>query len=369
MNMLNSFLNFFKNKAAVGKSSLSPNQYSAHKLSRVMKSLEFQSELMNKGTHQLKSRNVAALRGYRVSLRKIKIPNAFVAGHRDNVALWWTDEEVIKKDIPENIPANSPNLILLNEKVEPLTLLNGTKIKLVRQVVFDIKDQKRAKNFWVLNEEEKRIKFTSIPKKLLPLHGISLVEIKRENPVILTEGGNPAAYLRDNNFIAVGTLTGALVAPSDIALQPLLKAQTIYLWPDNDRVGAQHMNKTAFRLNSMGAKDIRIVKWIDGPRKGDAADFSENVDEIKKLLADATRWSRDIPISSNGVVQLKVTKTDVGLRLKPGSKTPPARLSSVPKSTFVESLEKMIRKIEGGHQLSETEKELLSLLNDSQVNN
>jgi putative DNA primase/helicase len=88
----------------------------------------------------------------------------------------------------------------------------------------------------------------------------------------MAEGQKAQEALAGIDIQAVGTVTGAANIPGDEALKPLI-SKIVYLWPDNDADGRNHMHKIAARLASMGCQRLYMVKWDDGPPKGDAADY------------------------------------------------------------------------------------------------
>ena len=125
----------------------------------------------------------------------------------------------------------------------------------------------------------------------------------------------------------VGTLTGALHTPSREALEPLRAFPTIYLWPDNDSIGVRHMERIAQRLHTLGAKNIKVIRWA-GPRKGDAADFQEGEVGVRALMKDARVWKADSKLRNRGQLSLRSTRVPVSLELPLGVRAP--RLSIEP---------------------------------------
>lgn len=103
----------------------------------------------------------------------------------------------------------------------------------------------------------------------LPLYG----EIGTDPtvPIIFCEGEKAAQALIDMGAVAVATVTGADKTPSDSVLS-ILHGRDVWLWPDNDVVGRQHMEKIAVRLKDK-ATVVKWVDWKDAPAKGDAADY------------------------------------------------------------------------------------------------
>jgi hypothetical protein len=87
--------------------------------------------------------------------------------------------------------------------------------------------------------------------KRLPLYGVEqLTKVPPDHPVVLTEGEKKRDVLVARGFVAVATVTGASTIPDDDSLRPLVGRQ-VYLWPDNDEPGREHMQKIAARLRDM----------------------------------------------------------------------------------------------------------------------
>src|SRR5690606_5258289 len=92
---------------------------------------------------------------------------------------------------------------------------------------------------------------------------------------------------------AVGTVTGASATPGDAALRPLI-GRTVYVWPDADDAGREHMRRVAERLRALGAREVRWVEWPDAPDGGDAADYvarGATTEDVRRLMAAATVWT------------------------------------------------------------------------------
>ncbi|WP_054684487.1 hypothetical protein [Rhodothermus marinus] len=110
--------------------------------------------------------------------------------------------------------------------------------------------------------------------------------------MILIEGEKAAEALKALGVNAVGTVTGAASQPSDEALKPLAAFERIYLWPDNDGPGRDHMLRIGDRFQRLEAKDVRVLEWCDAPEHGDAADFIEHYgdrarEKLRELVAVA----------------------------------------------------------------------------------
>lgn len=103
------------------------------------------------------------------------------------------------------------------------------------------------------------------PAADLPLYGID--EVIPGGRVIVTEGEKARDALVGAGFSAVATVCGASSTPSDTVLDDL-KDSDVYLWPDNDDVGHEHMGRIAERLRGLGIPS-RTITW--GSQKGDDA--------------------------------------------------------------------------------------------------
>ncbi|MCC6673270.1 MAG: DUF927 domain-containing protein [Planctomycetes bacterium] len=108
-------------------------------------------------------------------------------------------------------------------------------------------------------------------------------------PVVLAEGEKAADALAAAGILAVATVTGANVTPSDDTLKPLV-GRSVYLWPDHDDPGRQHMQRIAAALDRLGGAP-RIVRWADASAPGaDAADYlagGGTADGVRQLLTMA----------------------------------------------------------------------------------
>lgn len=106
----------------------------------------------------------------------------------------------------------------------------------------------------------------------LPLFGAHLLPDDKTIPIILCEGEKAADVLIRAGIPAVGTVCGASSAPSDGSLHPLI-GRPVYLWPDNDDPGRQHMARIAEALTRLGCHGIRVIDWKNAGDKEDAADL------------------------------------------------------------------------------------------------
>lgn len=130
------------------------------------------------------------------------------------------------------------------------------------------------------------------PLSDMALYGI--YQIKNKSAIVITEGEKARDALAAMNIAAVGTMTGASGCPCDDALKPIV-GRLIVLWPDQDDPGEKHMARVARALLELGQPpdQIQRVQWADAPPKGDAADFTGTIDDIRELLAAAKPWPFD----------------------------------------------------------------------------
>lgn len=225
---------------------------------------------------------------------------------------WWSKELVLKPNESSPEPQIDEQKLVSQDEVT-LTLLDGREIKQVRSV-FLTKDGSRLKTFKArIGQEE--FNFDQIPKELLPLYGLDDEITTNADFVVVCEGFAAAKALMANRIPAVATLTGALETPPTMSLMPLLRKQAIYLWPDNDRVGVRHMHRIAARLKKVGAREIKIIRWKNGPRKGDAEDYLNQNLNFEDLKNEAKSWSVEHAPGSRGSVRLNPGRTPVKLRL------------------------------------------------------
>ena len=129
---------------------------------------------------------------------------------------------------------------------------------------------------------------------VLPLYGVDQLDV-RVPGVVICEGEKCVEALHQIVRNAVGTVCGAHLCPSDDVLRPLLRFSRVYLWPDSDPPGRQHMLRVGQALVRLGARDVRVIDWPDAPPGGDAADFVEQhgdqaLRELEKLFAVAVPW-------------------------------------------------------------------------------
>ena len=107
--------------------------------------------------------------------------------------------------------------------------------------------------------------------------------------LVLTEGEKAADVLAaaEPTLLVVGTVTGAgenQPIPSPAVLQPAIDTGLpIYLWPDTDTDGADHMQRIGQALTAAGAAPL-VIDWKSAPPKGDAANWA--------LTTDRPSWER-----------------------------------------------------------------------------
>jgi DNA-binding transcriptional ArsR family regulator len=132
----------------------------------------------------------------------------------------------------------------------------------------------------------------------LPLYGVH--KLQSADFVVIVEGEKCAEALWSVGIPAVATY-GATCDPADEPLKQVIeRAQTVYLWADNDDAGRKHMERLGKRLLALGATDVRWVEWNDAPEKGDAADAVAQRMDIRALLDAAKPFEPPEEAPQNG---------------------------------------------------------------------
>lgn len=137
-----------------------------------------------------------------------------------------------------------------------------------------------------------------------PLYGAELLAKRPDEPLIVTEGEKAATALRGVGLLALGTVTGANGTPCPRALAALAGRQVV-LWPDNDQVGREHMQRIVADLQKVTSK----VKIFEPPGLAEGADAEEYLAdrgevEPNGLLAMIRAQARDPkPIEAGPVRQ------------------------------------------------------------------
>ncbi len=142
----------------------------------------------------------------------------------------------------------------------------------------------------------------------LPLYGLD--RLGEAEQVILVEGEKAAEALIRLGLPAVGTVTGASATPSHQSLQPLAH-RAVWIWPDNDNPGRDHMRRIAERLAALGCARIYVVEWPEAPQGGDAADFvaqGGTAEDVKRLLTSAQPWDSVCSADTEQSIEHKVQK-------------------------------------------------------------
>jgi hypothetical protein len=126
----------------------------------------------------------------------------------------------------------------------------------------------------------------------MPIYGSELLPAMPDGAtVVLCEGEKAADAVRAAGLNGLGTACGASATPSPAILAPLVRFDVV-LWPDNDKVGRNHMERIAKTLQ--GAS-IRWATWEGAPVKGDAADTTgEAIRAIVEAAGDKGEVGKEI---------------------------------------------------------------------------
>lgn len=109
------------------------------------------------------------------------------------------------------------------------------------------------------------------PEGKLPL--FNQIGIASANNVVVVEGEKAAQALIDIGIVATTAPGGAGKDAADVDWSPL-QGKPVYLWPDNDAKGVEHMDKVAAALEHIAQSIARMQAGVFGlPEKGDAYDL------------------------------------------------------------------------------------------------
>lgn len=166
---------------------------------------------------------------------------------------------------------------------KPITLVDGRDVTYIRRAA---SEQSRKQFFLRINDE--LINLDLINPELLPFY-ITNNTLEESKTIVLCEGVAATDALLERGIPAMGTLTATHV-PVASELKKL-KGLELILWPDNDDIGLQFMAKMTRSLQTVGVANIKMIQWRDGPRRGDAADFSGSKKSLLTLIKNAEAWA------------------------------------------------------------------------------
>ncbi|MCH2038256.1 MAG: hypothetical protein MK137_06665, partial [Rickettsiales bacterium] len=90
----------------------------------------------------------------------------------------------------------------------------------------------------------------------------------------------------------------------------------IVLWPDNDDVGVHFMALMTLALKRLGAKNIKLIQWSEGPFRGDAANFSGNKTKLMALIKSAKPWDGRLLKKASKPLHFKFPASPETLRIE-----------------------------------------------------
>jgi len=326
------------------------------------------SRQSEKTTEAFKLRHLSGLSFPGTSIIPAKIPMRLTKGSLRDIDPWWHADPVRRyyndEELTPDRRVGQTDKYLVRTETRDIVLLDGRKIKIIRKVYFDRKTRLHSKEFLAKDEDGKIFAFNTIPRNLLALDGLEFVSIP-DKDIFITEGHPAAEALRKRGVQAVAIIGGTFHVPPERALEPLLKAKNILLWPDNDSAGASLMSRVANALHIMGAREgqIKFVFWRGGPRKGDAYDFTGNDEELKKLVDESVVWSPELCFATSSIKNLSVPKIPSKLRLDSRIQPPTPELVREKASFGGNSvLEEIFRNLFDAKPLSEEQRNLLEAL-------
>lgn len=151
-------------------------------------------------------------------------------------------------------------------------------------------DKGGSKTYYWRGPNGEKVKLADIGLRVsdIPLYGAELLGIT-PGDAIITEGEGAADAVRKTGRLGLGTITGASSCPSPAVLAPL-KGRSVFLWPDNDEPGRQHMRKISEALKALGIAH-GWIQWKDAPPAGDAADYQGDIaDLLPKVKRIRALW-------------------------------------------------------------------------------
>lgn len=138
------------------------------------------------------------------------------------------------------------------------------------------------------------------PPKPWPIYGRS--RLAKAEWAFVVEGEKCVHALADIGVVATTSPCGAGKASS--ADWSPLAGKKVYLWPDNDDVGRQHMAAVAEILGRLSPPaEVLLVNPADFdlPEKGDVVDFLDNYQDLTKAeRAETLKVVRDLATAPNG---------------------------------------------------------------------
>lgn len=302
----------------------------AQKLKRIIQAAN--ARQIDKPVEVFKLRHLVAMRFPGASIVPAHLSVGLIKGSLRDIDPWWHSDPVRRHysddELTEERRVGQTDKYLIRTETRDILLLDGRKFKTIRKVYYDKKQRFHSKELFVEDETGNTLHYDGIPVNLVNLDGIDVVTINPDKDIVVVEGYPAAEALRKRGVEAVGIITGTFELPSERALAPLLDANHIILWPDNDSAGAHLMNGVAKALNKMGAQEgqIKLVFWRGGPRKGDAYDFTGSDEELQELLDEAITWSPELRFATNRILRLSVARTSPQLRLDRGAQPPTPEL-------------------------------------------
>ncbi|MDY6835510.1 MAG: phage/plasmid primase, P4 family [Chloroflexota bacterium] len=120
----------------------------------------------------------------------------------------------------------------------------------------------------------------------LPFYRINEA-IYETGDIFVCEGESDTDALHQKGYRSIGTVTGAKSTPGIEAIKEVLALgdyDHIYLWPDNDDVGRDHMNRIAKIMMELKVTPY-IIQWIEAGLHEGAANYAGTV----SLLIESAR--------------------------------------------------------------------------------
>ena len=138
----------------------------------------------------------------------------------------------------------------------------------------------------------------------VPIYNLPAIMASPDAPVYVVEGEKAANICIENGLVATTLIQGASSTTFGTALETLTDRK-VFLWPDNDPPGREHMTRIGTALKPI-AKTIQYVNLpFNLPSKGDAYDYFEmggTVDDLQGASLQGTK----VEVTGEDSVEVKV---------------------------------------------------------------
>ena len=195
-----------------------------------------------------------------------------------------------------------------------MTLLDGSRVKIIREEGPHPRRAIRHKRFWIRRESGVLENMDRVEAARFPLYNAdAALGSEPDRVVVICEGIPAVDALSARGLPAVGTVVGGLRVPAPAALEPL-RGHAVVLWPDNDDSGVAHMARLTHALRAVDVPVTGVIRWMGGPYHGDAADFDGSSDELAALVNGAEPWSPGLLDRASAPARIRTIASPLSLQ-------------------------------------------------------